>query len=99
NFLLGDAEPNPVLDTGDGADRDGHLLAAPQVAFLEKHVSHVVVASVDDQPFDVPDLPVGGVNTLATADGHLAQGDGVVGGGLREPGDRIAFHARATTQA
>ena len=31
--------------TGDGADRDGDLLAAPQVALLEQHVGHVAAAA------------------------------------------------------
>ena len=48
---LSQVEPDTVVDSGDGADRDGYFLAAPQVPFLEKHVGHVVVAGIDDESF------------------------------------------------
>src|SRR4029453_15385326 len=54
---------------------------------------------VDDQAFDQPDVPIGGVNMLAAAHGHLLQGDRVVGDGLRDPVDRLALHTRATAEA
>ena len=57
---LGDVEPDAVLDAGHGADRDGHLLAAPQVTLLQEHVAHMVAAGVDDQALDLADSAIGG---------------------------------------
>lgn len=62
-----------------------HVLAAPQVSLLEKHVGHIVVKGVDHEPFDLTDVAVSGVDALAAAYGHLARGDSVVGDGLRDP--------------
>jgi hypothetical protein len=36
----GQAEPDPVLDTGHRADRVRDLLAAPQMPLMEQHVGH-----------------------------------------------------------
>jgi hypothetical protein len=62
-------------------------------------MSYVVIARVNDQAFDQPDVPIGGVDMLAAAHGHLPQGDRVVGDGLRGPVDRVALDTRATTEA
>lgn len=83
HLLLGEVEPGTVVvgllngvvvDLGDGADRDGYFLAAEQVPLLQQHVGHVAAAGVDDQPLDLPDGAVGGVDALAAAHGYLAQG-------------------------
>jgi hypothetical protein len=39
---------------------------APQVALLEEHVGHVMVAGVDDQALDQADVTVGGVDGFAS---------------------------------
>ena len=82
HLLLGDVEPDTVVDPGHDADRDGHFLAAPQVPLLEQYMGHAVTVRVDDQPLDFPDVTVGGMDMLAAAHLHLVQGDGVVGDGL-----------------
>ncbi len=48
-------------DSGHGADRDGDLVVAPQVALVEQHVGDVVVCGVGDHPPHAPDDPVHGV--------------------------------------
>src|ERR1700722_13753776 len=47
HLLLGDREPDAAARAGHGADRDGYLLTAPQMALLEEHVGHVAAAPVD----------------------------------------------------
>ena len=42
-------------------------------------MGHVVTPGVDDEPLNPPDIAIGGMDLLATAYGHLAQGDGVMG--------------------
>ena len=96
---LAQAEPDTVLGVGDGADRDGHFLAAPQVPLLEEHVGHVVVAGIDDEPFHMADLTVGGMDAIAAAHRHLTQRDGVVGDGLRDPAGRVGFDPGGPAQA
>ena len=96
DLLLGEVEPDTVIDAGHGADRDGDFLAARQVPLLEEHVGHVVAVRVDDQALDFPDVAVGGMDVIAAAHLHLIQRDGVVGDRLRgvSPGHAHA-HARA----
>ena len=65
---------------------------------LQEHMSHVVVARVDDEPLDPPDVAIGGMDLLAAAHGHLAQGEPVVGDGPRSSrrfGAHAAHHAEA----
>ena len=57
-LLLGQAEPDPVLDTGHRAGWDGDLLASPQMPLLEQHVGHPVVVRVDQEALDPPDLTI-----------------------------------------
>lgn len=71
HLVLSNVEPDTFLDPGHGADRDGQVFAAPQMPFLEKHVGHMVVARVDDEPFGLPDLAIGGMNAIAAAHRHL----------------------------
>src|SRR5262249_61637797 len=79
DVVLGEAELDAlVADLGHGRDRDGDLLPAPQVAFLEEHVRHVLAARVDDQPLDPPDAAVGGADGIIAVYRHLAQGYGGV---------------------
>src|ERR1039457_7544142 len=84
--VLGDAEPDTVVDSGHGADRDSYLLAAPQMPLLEQHMGYPVVARIDDEPLDKPDRAVGGVDMVAASHRHFAGRDPVVGDGLREAG-------------
>jgi hypothetical protein len=49
HILLSDREPDAVGGAGYGADRDGYLLAPPQMTLLQEHVSHVTAARVDDK--------------------------------------------------
>jgi hypothetical protein len=72
NLLLGDIEQDAVIGVTDTANRDSHLFAAPQMTFLEKHVGYLVIPRVDDQPLDTPDLPVRGMDLLASSYSHLA---------------------------
>jgi len=74
--LLGDVEPDAIVDPGHGADRDSHSLAATQA---EEYAGHAMVASVDDEPLDSPAVPIGGLDLLAPAYGHPAQEDRVGG--------------------
>src|ERR1039458_6267241 len=80
---LGDVQPDAVVDLGNGADRDGDLLAAPQMPLLEQDVGHLAAARIDGEPLYQADFAVGGMDMLPAADLCLAQRDGVVGDGLR----------------
>ena len=62
-------------------------------------MGHVVVAGIDDESFHMADVAVGGMDAIAAAHLHLAQGDGVVGDGLRDPGDGVALDRCAPAQA
>jgi hypothetical protein len=53
-------------------DGDGYLLAPKEVTFLEDNVGDVMVAPIDDQPFDLAYPAIGCVDVLAPLDGHLA---------------------------
>jgi uncharacterized repeat protein (TIGR01451 family) len=94
DVLLGDLELYAVGGAGHRADRDGYLLAAPQVAFLEEHMGDVVAAGVDDQALDLADVTVSGMHVLAAAYGYLSHRNGVVGDRLRS-GLQVHFHAYA----
>src|ERR1700750_2485059 len=61
---LRDVEPDPVLDRGDGADRDSHLLAAPKVALLEQDVGHLLVGGIHHEPLHLTDLAVDRLHAL-----------------------------------
>jgi hypothetical protein len=71
HVLFADGQPDDVADPADGADRDSHVLAAPQVPFLQDDVADVVAAGVDDQALDPPDHAVGGADRLAAGHVHL----------------------------
>src|ERR1700691_2823594 len=106
HLLLADAQPDAVTGAGHRADRDGYFLAAPQVALLQEHVSHVAAAAGDDQALDPADVAVGGLDLVAARHVRLTLRDGVSGDGLRDgPAAKAgqaavqATHAGANTQA
>ena len=66
-LLLGDVEPDAVVDARHRADRDRDFPAAPQVSLLEKDVGHVAGARVGDKPLQEADVAVGGMDMLAAA--------------------------------
>ena len=105
HLLLGDVEPDSFGGPGHGADRDGDLLAPPQMALLEQHVGHVMIARVDEEPLDLADLAVHGMDVVTGTDLCFTHGDDVLdgdpcqvryarGGAARRGGDprAAAFH-------
>src|ERR1035437_5535506 len=82
HFLRGDVESDAVLERGHGTDRDRHFFAAQDMPLLEENVGHVMIARIDDEPLDSSDFAVGGMDSLASVHGHLAQREGVIGDGL-----------------
>src|ERR1019366_2580686 len=96
-LLLGDAEPDTVVDPSHGADRDSHFLAAPKGPLLKEHVSNVVIARVDDQALDSSDGAVRSMDLVAAAHGDLAQGDFGNDDGLRDA-SRAHTHSPAQTK-
>ncbi|HXN63379.1 MAG TPA: hypothetical protein VN886_23245 [Acidimicrobiales bacterium] len=64
HLLLGDVEPDSVLDSGHGADRDGDFLASPKVPFLEEHMGYPVIAGIGKEAPHPPDFTVDGVDTI-----------------------------------
>lgn len=82
NVVFRDVELNSVRNAHHCADRDRHFPFAPEVSLLEQHVRDVMVAGVDDESLDFPDIAIRRVNVLAAAHGDLAERDGVVGDGL-----------------
>ena len=77
DLLLGHVEPDTAVDPSHCADRNRHLLAAPQVPLLEYHVGHMMIEGVDDKPLDASDVAIGGMDLLAAAYGHFALGEGL----------------------
>src|SRR5215472_15328622 len=55
HLLLGEVEPDAVVQGGDGADRDGNFLAAPQMALADQDVGHPVIGRVHGKAFQPPD--------------------------------------------
>jgi hypothetical protein len=79
DLSLGEVEPDSRLDLGDRPDRDGHILASPQVPFLQEYVRHLMVIGVNDQAFNLPDIPVRSMDVLNAAYLYFAYGHRVVG--------------------
>src|ERR1700727_1350131 len=52
HLLLGQVDPDLIVDARGGSDRDRHPLAAPQVALLEQDVSDFVVGRVHHESLD-----------------------------------------------
>ena len=93
HLLPGDAELDAVLaDSRHGADRDRHYLAAEHVSLLQEHVGDLVAAGVDDEPLDLPDVAVGGMDVLAAAYSYLSGGKGVVGDGRGSASQPVPRH-------
>jgi hypothetical protein len=55
-------------------------LAAEHVSLLEEHVGDLVAAGIDDEPLDLPDPAVGGMDVITAAHSHLSGGKSVIGG-------------------
>ena len=64
DLLFRQVEPDAVVDSRDGTDRDRNLFAAPEVAFLEEHVRHPAIRG-DDEALYPPDVAVGDVLSIA----------------------------------
>src|SRR6516164_3470926 len=79
DLSLRQVEPDSGVDPGDRPDRDGHLLASPQVPFLQEYVRHLMVIGVDDKAVNPPDIPVRGMDVLTAAYLHFTHGHRVVG--------------------
>lgn len=47
HLLLGDVEPDTVVEPSYFVERDSHFLVTPQVPLFEEHVGHLVGARVD----------------------------------------------------
>jgi len=80
---LGHIQLDPSFECGDGSDRDRHIPATPQVPLLKEDMGHMMRPTFDDEPFDDSDFSIDGVNAIASMNPHLAQGEGVMGDGLR----------------
>src|SRR5690348_7831373 len=76
DLLLRDVEPDPGVDGRDRGDRDGHLLAAPQVALLEQDVGYLLVGWIHHESLNLPDVAVHGVHALMALHLDLSQRDG-----------------------
>jgi hypothetical protein len=80
HLVSGEAEMDDQgPDLRYGADRDGHVFAAPQVPPLEEHVGYLMAARVHDQPLDLPYFAVGRADGQAAADVYRAGWHGVDG--------------------
>ena len=82
HLLLGQVEPDPVLDLDHRADRDGDFLASPEMPLPEQHVGHPVVIRIDLAAVHPPDLPVEGMDGLPAVDVCLAPRNNVLDNGL-----------------
>ena len=79
DVVLGQVHRDALVDLIDRADRNGDLLAPPKVAFLEQHVGDVTLGRIDDEPFDLADLAVTGVHSLAPTNADLSGRELVAG--------------------
>src|ERR1700728_1850117 len=96
HLLPGEAERDAVVEPGDLVERDGDLLASPQVPLAEQHVGHPAAGRVEAERAQLADVAVGGVHVIAVVLLDLARRDDVDGLPLRDPrdvaapGDRLA---------
>ncbi len=74
-------------------------LRPQQVPLLEKHVGHVAVARIHDDPLDPADVAVAGVDVLAAGYLGFPFGDPVGGDGLRDPRCVAGLHTRLAAPA
>src|SRR5580700_6940530 len=77
-LLLGDVEPDPVIDPGHGADRDGDFLASPQVPLREQHMGHPPIPRADVEALHPADLTVDGMDRVPGPHLYLTQRDDVL---------------------
>jgi hypothetical protein len=75
--LFREVESDSDIHPGDGADRNGDLLATPQVSLLEKYVGHPVIAGADEEALHPPDLTIDGVYRVTRLHIRLTQGSDV----------------------
>src|SRR5260370_37196974 len=92
-LLPGEAEPDAVVEPGHLVERDGDVLARPQMPFPDQHVGHLAAARVDAQGVDLPDVAVGGMDVVTAALFHLARRDDIELFNLRTPTAASAPHA------
>src|SRR5580693_3060634 len=78
HLLLGEVEPDPVVDPSHGTDRDGDFLAPPNMPLLEQNVGHLVVARIDHEAMHLSDGAVEGTDMIAVTQVCLTQRDRVV---------------------
>src|SRR4029077_8985614 len=81
-LLLGQVEPDPVLDLSHRAGRDGDFLLPPEMPFPEQYVGHPVVARIDLAAMYPPDLTVEGMDGLTALDVCRTQRNNVLDNGL-----------------
>ena len=87
DLVLGEVESIPSSVPVTAPIGMATSLRPRQVPFLEEHMGHVVVAGIDDEPFDMSDRAVDGLDAVAAAHRYLAEGEGVIGDGLQDPGE------------
>jgi hypothetical protein len=63
-LLLGEVEPDSCVYPGYCADRDGDLLAPPDMSLLEQHVGYMVIARIYEEASYLPDLAIKGMDGL-----------------------------------
>jgi hypothetical protein len=90
-LLLGEVEPDAVVEPSHLVERDGGLFAGPDRPLPEQQVRYLVAARVDEQRVDLPDVAIGGVHVVAAALLHLSGRDDVDRFLFRDPGDRAAL--------
>ena len=73
HLLLCQIHPYPIVHARRGSDRNGDLLAPPQVALLEQHVGHMVVVGVDHQPLHRTDPAITGMHLVPSTHLHLPE--------------------------
>jgi hypothetical protein len=79
DLSLGEVKPDSDFDPGDRLDRDGHFLASPEVPLSQEYVRHLMAIGVDDKAFNLPDIPVRGMDVLTAAYLDFTYGYRIVG--------------------
>jgi hypothetical protein len=85
--VLGELHRDPSVDLLDGSDRNGDLLASPEVAFLQQHMRDMSLGGVDDEARDLADLTITRMDRLAAPDADLPRREHVArldGAGQRQ---------------
>src|SRR5271170_3939764 len=71
DLVLGQLDRDALVDLLNRVDRNGDLLATPEVTFLQENMRHMPVSRVDDQSLHLADLTVARVHGLATPEADL----------------------------